>query len=64
MGCTEKTPDYQACVKFLEAISPKHKQKQADVVDLTSPTEDDMNDKEIPFVKEKDTTEQEAAKEK
>ena len=51
-------------MKFLEAISPKHKQKQADVVDLTSPTEDDMNDKEIPFVKEKDTTEQEAAKEK
>ena len=51
-------------MNFLEAISPKYKQKQADVVDLTSPTEDDMNDKEIPFVKEKDTTEQEAAKEK
>ena len=33
MGFTEKTPQYQACVKFIEAISSKHSAKQADVVE-------------------------------
>ena len=27
MGFTDKTPEYQVCVKFLEAISPKNKNK-------------------------------------
>ena len=37
MGFTGKTPQYQACVKFFEAISPKHSGKQ-DLVDLSSPS--------------------------
>ena len=49
MGFTEKTPEYRACVKFLAAISPKNKHKQAEFVGLTSPTEstNEMIDKEI-----------------
>ena len=42
MGFTDRTPQYQACLKFIEAISPKHGgAKQTEVVDLTSPTEDE-----------------------
>ena len=65
MGFTEKTPKYQACVRFLKAISPKNKQKQNEIVDLTSPTEStiDMNDKDILFVRVKEVTE-EATEEK
>ena len=65
MGFTEKTLKYQACVRFLKAISPKNKQKQNEIVDLTSPTEStiDMNDKEILFVRVKEVTE-EATEEK
>ena len=57
MGFPEKIPQYQACVKFIEAISPKNNKKQTDLVDLTSPTEDETNDKnnDILFVKEKST---------
>ena len=57
MGFTEKTPQYQACVKFVEAISPKHRAKQTEVVDLTSPTEDENvdNNNHILFVKNIDT---------
>ena len=57
MGFTEKIPQYKACVKFIEAISPKSKTSHTDVVDLTSPTEDDDtidNNNDILFVKDKD----------
>ena len=57
MGFTEKTPEYQACSKLLEDISPRNKEK-TDVVDLTSPTEDDTNDNNhnnLLFVKKKNT---------
>ena len=55
LGVTERTPEYHACVKFLETISPKNKHKQTEIVDLTSPTErtNDMNEKEILFVKKR-----------
>ena len=56
MGFTEKTPQYRACVKLIEAISPKPKTGHTKVVDLTSPTEDDAtagNNNEILFVNTK-----------
>ena len=43
-GFTEITPQYQPCVKFIEAISPKNNKNQTDVVDLTSQTEDETID--------------------
>ena len=57
MGFTDKTPQYQACLKFIEAISPKHGANQTEVVDLTSPTEDENveNGNDILFVKNIDT---------
>ena len=40
MGFTDKSPEYQACMNFLEASSPKNKGKQTDeVVDLISSDE-------------------------
>ena len=40
MGFTDKSPEYQACINFLEAISPKNKGIQTDeVVDLISSDE-------------------------
>ena len=40
MGFLEKTPEYKACVQFIEAISPKHKTSTTNnVIDLTSPEE-------------------------
>ena len=55
MGFTKKTPENEACVKFIEVISPKNRTKRTKVVDLTSPTEDETIDKsqEIIFVKDK-----------
>ena len=38
---TEKTPQYRACVKLIEAISPKNKTGVTEVVDLTSPPIED-----------------------
>ena len=57
VGFTEKIPQYQACVKFVEAISPKHSARQTEVVDLTSPTEDENvdNNNDILFLKDIDT---------
>ena len=55
MGFTEKT-QYRACIKLIEAISLKHKTGHTEVVDLTSPTEDDAtagNNNEILFVNSK-----------
>ena len=54
MSFTDKTPQYQACLKFLEAISPKHGNKQTEVVDLTSPTAEDIaeNNNDILLVKD------------
>ena len=49
MGFTER-----ACVKVTEAISAKSRTSQTDMVDLTSPTEDEdttNNNNEILFVK-------------
>ena len=56
MGFTEKTPQYRACIKLIEAIGPKHKTGHTEVVDLTSPTEDDAtagNNNETLFVNTK-----------
>ena len=40
MGFSEKTPEYKACIQFIQAISPKHKTNITDeVLDLTSPAE-------------------------
>ena len=41
MGFTEKIPQYRACVKLIEAISPKNKTGHTEVVDLTSPPIED-----------------------
>ena len=59
MGFTDKTPEYQACLKFLEAISPKNKDKNQDnpteIIDLTSAVDSPVKDKtEILFVERKD----------
>ena len=53
MVFTDKTPQYQACLKFIEAISPKHGNDQTEMVDLMSPTEEDNaeNNNDILFVK-------------
>ena len=42
----KQTPEYQACLKFLEAISPKSKTNdKEEIIDLNSPTErPDKND--------------------
>ena len=40
MGFSEKTPEYKACIQFIQATSPKHKTNVIDeVIDLTSPAE-------------------------
>ena len=40
MGFSEKTPEYKACMQFIQAISPKHKTSTTNnVIDLTSPAE-------------------------
>ena len=59
MGFAEKSPQYQACVKFIEAISPKNSTKETDVVDLTSPTENVTidNNNDILLVKDKEQNE-------
>ena len=57
MGFTEKTPEYKACVKITEAISPKNKTtRNNNVIELTSPTEYDTmdNNMEKLFVKTSD----------
>ena len=42
MRFSEKTPEYKACIQFIQAISPKHKTSITnDVIDLTSPAEAD-----------------------
>ena len=57
MGFTEKTSQYQVCVKFIETISPKNIRNQTDAVDLKSPTEDQTinNNSDILFVEDTDT---------
>ena len=37
MGFMEKTPQYRACVKLREIISPRNKTGHTEIVDLTSP---------------------------
>ena len=58
MGFTDKTPEYKACVQFIEAISPKHKPTTtSNLIDLTSPTEaedETMENNDILFVNTKD----------
>ena len=39
MGFHEKSPEYQACIKFLDAIRPKDQTNTAHIVDLVSPAE-------------------------
>ena len=65
MCFTEKTPHYKACVKSIEAISPKRKINSKNVVDLTSPTEveeKNKNNNDILFVEEKESEQEEKAK--
>ena len=53
MGFTDKSPDYQACMNFLEAISPKNKAKQTDeVIDLIS-SDEIPNKMDIQYVENK-----------
>ena len=54
MGFSDKTPQYQACLKFIEAISPKQGIKKDEVIDLTSLTDEDMteNNNDILLIKE------------
>ena len=40
IGFSDHSPEYQACIKFLEAISPKSKsrmQEKSETIDLISP---------------------------
>ena len=40
MGFSKKTPEYKACLQFIQAISPKHRTSTTNnVIDLTSPAE-------------------------
>ena len=40
MGLSEKTPEYKACLQFIQSISPKYKTSSTNnVIDLTSPAE-------------------------
>ena len=42
MRFSEKTPEYKACIQFIQAISRKHKTNVIDeVIDLTTPAEAD-----------------------
>ena len=53
MGFSDKTPKYQACLKFLDAISPKSKdKKKEEVKDLTS-QDGSPNKMEILFLETK-----------
>ena len=59
MGFSDKTPEYQACLKFLEAISPKSTDKKneenwEEIIDLTSPV-DSPDNNEILFLELKKT---------
>ena len=50
MGFTDTTPEYQACMNFLEAISPRNKEKTTDeIIDLIS-SDDSPNKMEIMYV--------------
>ena len=56
MGFTEKASQYRASTKLIEAISPKPKTGHREVVDLTSPPEDDTtadNNNKVLFVNTK-----------
>ena len=56
MGFTETTPQFKACIKLIETISPKSKINQTEVVDLISPpNEDEPTDtnNDILFIKTK-----------
>ena len=62
MGFTDKTPQYQACVKFFKAIRSKIKDKNQDnpteIIDLNSPVDSPVKDKiEILFDERKDELE-------
>ena len=39
MGFHEKSPEYQACLTFLDAIRPKDQTSKTQIVDLVSPAE-------------------------
>ena len=54
MGFSDKTLQYQACLIFIEAISPKLGCKKDEVIDLTSLTDEEMteNNNDILLIKE------------
>ena len=69
MGFTDKTPKYQVCMNFLEAISSKKKEKTTDkIINLIS-SDDSPNKMEVLYVdtkqggKETDNTINEATQE-
>ena len=66
MGFTEKTSQYQVCVKFIKTISPKNIRNQTDVVVLKSPTEDQTinNISDILIVKDTDTQKEDETEKK
>ena len=45
MEFSDKTPQYQACLKFIESISPKQGNKKDEVIDLTSLTDEETTEK-------------------
>ena len=57
MGFSDKTPQYPAWLKFIDAISPKQGNKKDEVVNLTSPTDEEMaeNNNDILLIKENKT---------
>ena len=62
MGFSDETPQYQACLKFIEAISPKQANKKDEVVDLTSLADEEMaeNNNDFLLIKEGKTQENDA----
>ena len=69
-GFTDKTPEYQACMNFLEAISPENKAKQTEVIDFIS-SDESSNKVDIFYIENKksskeadNTTKKDATQEK
>ena len=53
MGFADKSPEYKACIDFLEAISPKNKAKHTDeVIDLIS-SDESLNKMDILYIDNK-----------
>ena len=51
MGFYEKSPEYQACVKFLKTIRPQDRTDTTEIVDLVSPAESPAKSTDIDVYK-------------